>query len=87
VQFNEGFFEQLGRHPAIAGMCLREANKIYRRVYQAASAHVDTGNYRDGIRVVRADRAGRVCYLVIAEDWKSLILEAKYGILARALKG
>lgn len=56
------------------------------RVLDAAIAdpHDDTGDYENGLEIqqVTTDRA---VTRVVGTDWKSGILEANYGILARAL--
>jgi hypothetical protein len=56
------------------------------RVLAAAQAdpHDDTGDYEAGLHIeqVTTDRA---VVRVVSGDWKGHILEAKYGILSRAL--
>lgn len=50
------------------------------------SAPVDTGDYRDGIRV-ESDNTDRAVERVVAHDWKSALIESKTGNLKRALRG
>lgn len=49
-----------------------------------ADPHDDTGAYEDSLQIQQAT-TDRAVVRVIALDRKSHILEAKYGILARAL--
>ena len=87
MQFDEAFFQRLGRDPRVVAKCEEVALGIYRRARAGAAAHVDTGEYLGSFDVVRADRNGRVCILVRNTDWKALIIESRFGILARAIKG
>lgn len=63
-----------------------ELHRIAAPVLQAAidDPHDDTGDYESGLRI-EDDTTDRAVVRVVASDWKSFILEAKYGILARAL--
>lgn len=56
------------------------------RVLAAAIAdpHDDTGDYENGLGIEVVMHPSRVVVQVVAKDWKSHILEAKYGILSRA---
>lgn len=56
------------------------------RVLAAAQAdpHDDTGAYEAGLHIEQAT-TDRAVVRVVSGDWKGHILEAKYGILARAL--
>lgn len=63
-----------------------ELTKRAEQVLSAAQAdpHDDTGNYEAGLHIEQAT-TDRAVVRVVAGDWKGFILEAKYGILARAL--
>lgn len=56
------------------------------RVLAAAQAdpHDDTGAYEAGLRIEQ-DTTDRAVVRVVSGDFKGHILEAEYGILARAL--
>jgi hypothetical protein len=56
------------------------------RVLAAAQAdpHDDTGAYEAGLHIAE-DHTDRLVLRVVSGDWKGHILEARYGILARAL--
>lgn len=78
-------------HPGMAALLKSdEVRAILRphaeRVLAAAQAdpHDDTGAYEAGLRIEQAT-TDRAVVRVVAGDWKGNILEAKYGILARAL--
>ncbi len=68
----------------------REVAEVLRpyaeRVLAAAVAdpHDNTGDYESGLEIVE-DKTDRVVLRVVGTDWKSNILEANFGILARAL--
>lgn len=49
-----------------------------------ADPHDDTGAYESSLRIEQGT-TDRAVLRVVAGDWKGHILEAKYGILARAL--
>lgn len=49
-----------------------------------ADPHDDTGEYEAGL-MIEQDTTDRAAVRVKGTDWKSGILEAKYGILQRAL--
>lgn len=84
VEFNDAFFEQLGRSPAVVAQCVAKANQVASTA--RASAPVDTEDYKKGIRVEVQSRGRRDAAVVVASDWKSLLVESKTGNLARALK-
>lgn len=56
------------------------------RVLAAAKAdpHDESGDYEEGLHIEQ-DTTDRVAVRVVSGDWKGHILEANYGILARAL--
>lgn len=84
VDFNDAFFEQLGRSPAVVAQCVAKANQV--AAAARASAPVDSGDYKNNIRVEVQSRGRRNAAVVVASDWKSLLVESKTGNLARALK-
>lgn len=49
-----------------------------------ADPHDDTGDYEKSLHIEEA-HTDRLVVRVTASDWKAYILEAKYGILARAM--
>jgi hypothetical protein len=51
-----------------------------------SSAPVDSGAYRDGLHLERKEAKFRTVYRVVGSDPKTMLIEAKRGVLARALK-
>lgn len=85
MEFNNAFFEQLGGSPAVEKLVVDAAQTV--AAAARSSAPVGSGDYRDRIRVqVIRHRRLRTVALVVAEDPKSLLVEAKTGNLARALQ-
>lgn len=64
----------------------RELTRMAQPVLAAAKAdpHDDTGDYEASLHIEQAT-TDRAVVRVVADDWKAAILEAEYGILARAL--
>ena len=86
MQFNEAFFLELGRSPAILAVCEQVAETIAAKARAGARAMADTGDYAESIHVERAEREGRAVFLVIADDPAALAIEARTGNLARAAR-
>lgn len=84
VQFNDAFFEQLGRSPGVTSLCTEVAQRI--AAAARASAPRDTGEYANSIRVEVVRRGRRNAALVVAGDDKAMLIESYTGNLARALK-
>lgn len=82
MEFNDAFFENLSRSPAVTGLVVAAAEKV--AAAARASAPVESGAYRAGI-VVRTKYQRRTVALVVATDPKSMLLESQTGNLARAL--
>lgn len=83
VELNHATVQQYldGKHGVAAAVRSRAE-----AVLAAAQAdpHDDTGDYEAGLHIVE-DHTDRLAVRVVSGDWKGHILEAKYGILARAL--
>lgn len=84
MEFNEAFFERLGKSPEVTALCVSKAEQTATNA--RASAPVDTEAYRNSISVSVQPRRRRNAAVVTAADWKSLLIESKTGNLARALK-
>lgn len=83
VDFNNQFFEDLGRSPEVTKLCKDKADQV--AASARASAPVDSGDYRDSIHVEIASRGRRNVALVVASDAKTMLIESETGNLARAL--
>lgn len=75
--------DELARSPEITGVVMRETNRIATII--VADAPVESGDYKTGIRTALKYQE-RSVGVVEATDPKSLIIEAKTGIMARAVK-
>ncbi len=84
VEFNDAFFEQLGRSPEVTQLCVDVAEKIAATV--RATAPRDTEAYANSIRVEVVARGRRNAALVVADDPKAMLIESQRGTLARALR-
>jgi hypothetical protein len=85
VQFNNAFFEELGNSAGVVALVKDAAEDI--AAAARASAPVDTGEYRDSIHVeVIPNRKTRTVALVVADDPKTMLIEARTGNLARSLR-
>lgn len=83
--WNQPNMDRVLRDPGIVS----QTEAIAQRAAAAAraSAPVESGAYRDGIRVVRRESRYRTVFRVLASDSKSRLIESKRGILARVAKG
>lgn len=84
VEFDPQFFKEILNSEGVAGLCEESAGAVLREAQ--ASAPVDTGEYRDGLKVVRNRTATRVTAIVVGEDWKTLLVESQTGNLGRAVR-
>ncbi len=84
IVWNQPVMDRVLRDPRIVS----ETEAIAQRTAAAAraAAPVDSGDYRDGIRVVRREARYRTVFRVLASDSKSKLIESKRGILARLAK-
>lgn len=83
MQFNNAFFEQLSRSPAVQAVTVEAANRVAQTARERAP--VDTEAYRKGIGV-RKKFQRRVVALVEGTDPKTMLIESKTGNLVRALQ-
>ena len=83
VEINEKFFNKIGHDQSISQLThtIAEAAAIEAR----ATAPYDTGDYHDSIHTRKVTSKRRTMWQVIADDWKSAILEAKTGNLRKAV--
>lgn len=85
MEFNNSFFEDLGKSAGITKLCTDVADKV--ATIAKGSAPVKEGDYRDSIHVEVRTSNKRNVALVVADDWKAMLIEAQTGNLVRALKG
>lgn len=84
VQFDQSFFDTILRSSGVESLALAAAKRVLSTAQ--ASAPVDSEDYKSGLRIERAEGKYRTVFLVTGTDWKTLLIEAKLGVLARALK-
>ncbi len=84
VEFNDAFFDDILKSARVEALTEGSANKA--AAIAKAAAPVNTGSYRDKIRVVVKETPYRKVYRVVGFDPKTLLIESKTGNLARALK-
>lgn len=83
MDFNEAFFQELSRSPAVEGLCVEIAVELSTEM--AATAPVDTGKYKAGFHVeVKHQR--RSVALVVNNDPKTLLIESKIGHMVKTLQ-
>lgn len=83
VKFNNAYFEALSRSAGVVNLVMAAAQKVASTA--RSTAPVDSGDYRDGIKVeLKYQR--RAVALVVGTDPKTMLVESKTGNLARALK-
>lgn len=83
MRFNESFIPELGKSPAVTAEVKSITDKVAARA--RASAEVDSGDYRDGIKSEIDQTAYRVFGRVVGTDEKTMIIESRTGNLSRAL--
>ena len=84
VKFNPNFFGELGKSAEMSALIEGKADSVLAAAQK--SAPVKTGRYRSGLTKRKRFSAYRVVWEVVATDPKSLLLESKRGVLARALR-
>lgn len=84
LDFNQAYLDAVMFSPEV----LRQQEALGRKVLAnaKASAPVDTAAYKRSIKMTTVRRRHRNAVIVEATDPKSLMIEAKTGNLARALK-
>lgn len=84
VHFNESYFDSLLQSAEVEALCMSKAQQAL-KVAQA-TAPVDTGAYRDGLKIEVRKSAHRKSFRVVGTDKKTILVECKTGNLVRALR-
>ncbi|MDR2294688.1 MAG: HK97 gp10 family phage protein [Microbacterium sp.] len=84
IEWDENFFQTAMRDPRVERLQDNAGETVQAKA--RASAPVDSGDYRDGIVIEHVDAEYRRVTRVVGTDEKTLLIEAKTGNLARALK-
>ena len=84
VELNDAFFETIGKSAEVTALTRDKADNVLN--HAQASALVDTGAYRDGLKVQMTSSQFRNVARVVGTDSKTMLIESKTGNLARALR-
>ena len=84
LEFNQEFFDTVLKSPEVEALTKETATEALQIAQYLAP--VDTGDYQRGLHVERVEFAYRTGYQVVGDDWKTMILEDEYHVLANAIK-
>lgn len=84
VVFNDMYFDEILNSAGVERLTKAAAEKA--ATIARSTAPVDTGSYRNQIRVLVRQSKHRKVYRVVGHDPKTLLIESKTGNIARALK-
>lgn len=84
VEFNPRFFETVLRQPKVEAVVDAAAQRALAAAQ--ANAPVDTGDYRDGLRIEHHESRFRRAARVVGADEKTMLIESRTGNLARSVK-
>ena len=84
MEFNDAFFDEILRSAQVESLCRSKAEQALS--IARANAPVDTGAYRDGLTVEVVEHTHRRSFCVVGPGPKTLLVEARTGNLARALR-
>lgn len=79
----DGYLQKVGRSANVNATLKGRAEAVAAQA--RAIAPRATGQYADSITVEKTSTPYRTIYAVKASDWKAQIIEARYGVLSRAL--
>lgn len=82
IKLNSGGMEQVLKSDGVRAFITERAEQVLAAAI--ADPHDDTGAYESGLHLEQ-DTTDRAVVRVVSGDFKGHILEARYGILARAL--
>lgn len=83
MKFNDNFIPELGNSPKVVALVTGVTSEVARIV--RSTAPVDSGEYVDTVREELVRTPYRAVGKVIADCDHGMLVEAKYGTLARAL--
>lgn len=83
-KFNDAVFDEILKSSGVDRLTKSIADEIASTA--RSTAPVDQGDYRAGIGVRKKMTPHRPVYLVVGENWKTMIIEARTGNLVRALR-
>jgi hypothetical protein len=84
VDFNPKFFDEIMKSAKVEALTTELADEVL--AVAKHTAPVDSGDYRAGLHKETRETQYRTVVRVVGDDPKTLLIEAKTGNLARALK-
>ena len=84
VNFNPKFFDQIGKSAGVDRLSQDAAQRVL--AVSKADAPVESGDYLEGLHIEKEVGQYRNIYRVVGDDWKTLLVEAWTGNLARAVQ-
>lgn len=84
VDFNESFFDDILQSSEVEALCESKAKQAL--AIAKAKAPFKTGDYRNGLAIEVGRSAHRKVFRVVGHSRHTLLVEAKTGNLARAIK-
>ena len=84
MKFNENAIPEIAKSATMKAAVVAAANEIAATV--RATAPVDTGEYRSRVRVEVTESPYRPIAKVVVDVEHAMVVEAKHGTLARALR-
>lgn len=82
IKWNEDFWKSLGFREDVEALMSVAVDQAVQ--YAKDIAPYDTGDYQKSIHKEKSTANHRVLYRLVADDWKSAILEARFGVLRQA---
>ena len=83
VDFNSVFFDNIMKSAGVENLVKEKAEAALSITRHTAP--VDSGDYKKRLGLERYSSQYRFAWRVVGRDWKTLLIEAKLGILARAI--
>lgn len=84
VQFDPRYFDRLMKTAKVSEFTKEVAEGVLAEAQ--AKAPVDSGDYKNGLMVIKRESKYRTVWRVLGTDWKTLLVESKTGNLVRALR-
>ena len=85
LDLNQGFFDGVLRSAGVQALCAAASQRVLAAAQ--ATAPEKSGAYKRGLRIRTVERQYRTAYLVEGTAPHTMLVEARTGNLARALKG
>lgn len=84
VQFDPKYFDELMKSARVSDFTKDIADGVLAEAQ--AKAPVDSGDYKNGLMLIKRVSKHRTVWRVVGTNWKTLLVESKTGNLVRALR-